>query len=92
VAIQSIRNQYPGINAHLHSYWQAESGWPEFHSRYLIHLTDTLKPLLLKMGYTAAIESSLQIRRVDWPGEFTTPYHRALAEALYGLEQVDYGA
>lgn len=73
MAIQSIRNQYPGINAHLHSYWQAEGGWPEFHSRYIIHLTDTLKPLLLKMGYTAAVESSLQIRRLDWPGDVTAP-------------------
>lgn len=63
--VHSIKNQYLGINAHLHSYWQAEGGWSDFHTRHIVHLVDTLKPLLLPMGYTAAIEPSIQIRRID---------------------------
>ena len=64
-AVRSIKNQYLGINAHLHSYWQAEGGWSDFHTRHIVHLVDTLKPLLLPLGYTAAIEPSIQIRRLD---------------------------
>ncbi|MBI1276633.1 MAG: DUF4058 family protein [Anaerolineaceae bacterium] len=62
--IRTIKNQYRGINAHLHSYWQAEHKWNRFHN---VHVSDLLKLLrieLLPMGYTASIEDSLQIRRI----------------------------
>ncbi|MBI1276849.1 MAG: DUF4058 family protein [Anaerolineaceae bacterium] len=67
MAVRSIKNQYMGINAHLHSLWQAQGGWPEFHTRHIVHLADSLKAVLLPMGYTAALEPSLQIRRIDSP-------------------------
>lgn len=67
MAVRSIKNQYPGINAHLHSYWQAQGGWPEFHSGYLLNLFYALRPRLLTKGYKVALESSLQIRYVDFP-------------------------
>ncbi|MCA0454190.1 MAG: DUF4058 family protein [Chloroflexi bacterium] len=63
--IRTVKNQYQGINAHLHSYWQAEHKWNRFHN---IHIGDLLKLMriqLLPMGYTAAIEDSLQIRRIS---------------------------
>ncbi len=67
MAVRSVRHQYTGINAHLHSLWQVKGAWSEFHTRYLAQLADSLKPLLLPLGYTAALESSLQIRRLDAP-------------------------
>ncbi len=65
MVVRSIKNQYAGINAHLHSLWQAQGGWVEFHTRHIVHLADALKAVLLPMGYTAALEPSLQIRRID---------------------------
>ncbi len=64
-AVRSIKNQYLGINAHLHSYWQAEGGWKEFHTSHIVDLARMLKAQLLPIGYTAAIQDSLQIRRAD---------------------------
>lgn len=63
--IEVVRNQYLGINAHLHSHWQAGGEWHEFHTAYIVDLTRTLKRALRPLGYTAGIESSLQIRRMD---------------------------
>jgi len=65
MAVRSVKNQYLGINAHLHSLWQSQGGWPEFHTRYLVNLADSLLPTLLPMGYSTRIEPSLQIRRID---------------------------
>ncbi len=65
--VRSVKNQYLGINAHLHSYWQAEGGWNSFHTAYIGDLSKTLRARLLPMGYTAEIEPSLQIRRLDYP-------------------------
>jgi len=62
--IRTVKNQYRGINAHLHSFWQAEHRWNRFHN---VHVSDLLKLMrvqLLPMGYTATIENSLQIRRI----------------------------
>ncbi len=73
MAVRSVKNQYLGINAHLHSRWQAQGGWPEFHSGYVWNLFNALKLLLLPIGYTAAVESSLQIRRLDLPGTVDRP-------------------
>ena len=36
--MRSVRNQYLGINAHLHSYWQAVRGWNNFHNPYIVQL------------------------------------------------------
>ncbi len=63
--IRSTHNQYHGINAHLHSLWQAAGGWAAFHTSHINDLMRAMRPLLLKMGYDAALESSLQIRRLE---------------------------
>jgi hypothetical protein len=63
--IRSVKNQYPGINAHLHSLWQAEGGWNNFHNPHIAQLAIALRAQLLPMGYSASIEESLQIRRAD---------------------------
>jgi Protein of unknown function (DUF4058) len=64
--VSPIKNQYRGINAHLHSYWQAEGGWDSFHTN---HITDLMRVMEahLPEGYVADIEQSLQIRRFDEP-------------------------
>jgi hypothetical protein len=66
-AVRSIKNQYLGINAHLHSRWQGRGGWDSFHNNYITYLTAALKGKLLPIGYTAESEHSLQIRRYDEP-------------------------
>jgi Protein of unknown function (DUF4058) len=63
--VRSLKNQYLGINAHLHSFWQAVGGWNNFHNRHIGDLAGLLRLQLLPMGYTAVIEESLQVRRVD---------------------------
>lgn len=63
-AVRSVKNQYLGINAHLHSYWQGIGKWNRFHNVHIAQLLVTLKARLLPMGYTAETEESLQIRRV----------------------------
>jgi hypothetical protein len=63
--IQSVRNQYRGVNAHLHSFWQASRTWNRFHNVMITGLMQSLKARLIPMGYTADIEESLQIRRYD---------------------------
>ena len=63
--VEAVKNQYVGINAHLHSYWQADGEWHEFHTAYIVYLIAELKRQLRPLGYTAGIESSLQIRRMD---------------------------
>ena len=62
--IRSVKNQYLGINAHLHSHWQGIGKWNRFHNVHIAQLLVTLKARLLPMGYTAETEESLQIRRV----------------------------
>jgi Protein of unknown function (DUF4058) len=69
--VKSLKNQYLGVNAHLHSYWQANGDWSEFHTSYIVQLSRTFKAQLLPLGYTAGIEQSLQIRRDD--GEIRRP-------------------
>lgn len=63
--VGSLRNQYYGVNAHLHSYWQAQGGWAEFHTSHIVDLTRSLKEKLLPLGYSAGIEQSLQVRRMN---------------------------
>lgn len=71
--VRSVRNQYPGINAHLHSFWQAVGGWSRFHTNHISDLLRVLRPLLLPLGYDADIEPSLQIRRIDDGGPDLRP-------------------
>jgi hypothetical protein len=68
-AVTAIKNQYQGINAHLHSFFQAKGGWNGFHTLHIGHLAVALKAKLFPMGYTAEIEPSLQIRRLDKPSQ-----------------------
>jgi hypothetical protein len=61
--VRSVKNQYRGINAHLHSYWQAEHKWNRFHNAHITDLVKLLRAELLPKGYTAEMEESLQLRR-----------------------------
>lgn len=65
--IHSIQNQYHGINAHLHSYWQNMGGWASFHGNHIADLLRAMRASLLPMGYTADLETSVQVRRLDGP-------------------------
>lgn len=62
--IRAKRNQYRGLNPHLHSFWQAEQKWNRFHNYHIGQLMAAMKAQLLPMGYTAEMDESLQIRRV----------------------------
>lgn len=64
MAVMSVRNQYRGVNAHLHSRWQAEHKWNRFHNAYITYLVQHLKTRLRGMGYRAEMEESIQVRRV----------------------------
>ena len=63
--VRSVRNQYLGVNAHLHSLLQGEGGWGNLHTRQIVHLADWLNARLRALGYVAVVEDSLQIRRAD---------------------------
>lgn len=80
--IQSVKNQYQGINAHLHSYWQATHKWNRFHSYHIGQLMAMMKAQLLPMGYTAELEESLQIRRVGDRVSYLTRVAPIALEAL----------
>lgn len=67
MAARSIKNQYFGVNAHLHSYFQAEGGWDGFHANHISDLMRLMGAQLFPMGYVAEIQHSLQIRRYDEP-------------------------
>ncbi|MBC7809806.1 MAG: DUF4058 family protein [Burkholderiales bacterium] len=60
--IYSRKNQYVGINAHLHSVMQNLSGtWGVFHSTHIIHLAEAINQRL-PAGYTVVPEIGMQIR------------------------------
>lgn len=65
--LRTVVNQYYGINAHLHSYFQSEGGWDGFHTNHIADLMRLMRAQLLPMGYIADIEQSLQIRRAGEP-------------------------
>lgn len=81
MAVQSVKNQYPGVNTHLHSLWQGIGRWNRFHNVYLTKLMQSLKLVLRPMGYTADIEESLQIRRLSDTDEDTE--HPYFAVVIY---------
>jgi hypothetical protein len=62
--VRSVKNQYLGINAHLHSLWQSE-GWNNFHNPHIVYLSGATAAQLRGTEYRVKIEESLQIRRVD---------------------------
>ena len=64
--INPVKNQYRGINPHLHSYWQAEGGWDSFHTNHIADLMRLINTAL-PTGYVADIDQSLQIRRFGQP-------------------------
>jgi hypothetical protein len=63
--VRTHKNQYRGINAHLHSLWQAEEGWADFHGPHITDIYRDMNRKLLPMGYIAHVERSMQIRRWD---------------------------
>jgi hypothetical protein len=63
--VRHAHNLYQGVNAHLHSLFQAQGGWASFHTLHIAHLLVALKARLLPLGYTAVLEDSLQLRRAD---------------------------
>jgi hypothetical protein len=65
--VRSSKNQYRGINAHLHSHWQHEGGWDSFHTNHIVDLMRLMRVQLMPLGYIAEIEQSLQIRRFGEP-------------------------
>src|SRR3954447_26311358 len=67
--VRSVKNQYRGINAHLHSFLQATGTWNRLHNAQITHLVESLRAALLPLGYVAEMEESLQIRRLD--GDFS---------------------
>ncbi len=61
----SKQNLYPGINAHLNSWLQAEPGrWLSFHSDHITFLVSVLNADL-PPGYIVRGEQSLQIAEID---------------------------
>lgn len=77
--VRSVRNQFHGINPHLHSLYQHAGGWGSFHTRHIVHLADALAAQLRPLGYSVAVEESLQLRRVD--GGFTQSRPDVLTDA-----------
>jgi len=65
MAIQSDKNLYPGINAHLNSFLrQPDGGWEMFHGRYINEIVSALD-LTLPENYYVGIEKSLQLHAFD---------------------------
>jgi Protein of unknown function (DUF4058) len=67
IPVRSVKNQYRGINAHLHSQWQAESNWSGFHTLQIGDLLKALNAQLMHLNYIAEVEQSLQIRCLGNP-------------------------
>jgi hypothetical protein len=72
--IQTLKNPYQGINAHLNSLLQtpgtdsSPSLWQSFHSSQIAHIADFLNGVL-PPNYVALSEQSLQIRTEHLDGE-----------------------
>lgn len=66
MAIHTRENLYRGVNAHLHSYFQRQTGWAGFHGQHLVDLLRAIQALLpVESGYVADTEASLQISHYD---------------------------
>lgn len=86
MAIHFRENQYKGVNAHLHSLLQRESGgWESFHSAYLTYLTASIDRRLPEQ-YFVINEDSLQLSFID-VDTVERHYSRTRADiAVYGEE------
>lgn len=66
MTIHLRRNQYRGINAHLHSHFQRNRGWTEFHQAHIRDIASALKKALHNYPeYTVHIVPSLQRAHYD---------------------------
>lgn len=64
--LQSVKNQYIGINAHLHSDFQADGEWWEdFHLIHIGDLHQVLGEQLLPLGYGVSTIPALQVQKLD---------------------------
>ncbi len=63
--VRAVKNQYRGVNAHLHSLFQNQEGWEEFHTGHITDIARVLQVELRARGYVATVERSLQIRHAD---------------------------
>jgi hypothetical protein len=81
--VRAIKNQYVGINAHLHSFWQGEGGWARFHGNHISDIMRLIRPPLMRLGYVADLEPSVQIRRLDTAEEIGEPESNI---AIYDLD------
>jgi Protein of unknown function (DUF4058) len=61
--LQSDQNQYAGVNAHLHSHFQAQGDWDSFHASTIVQLAQHLNARLPR-GYLVDVEQSLQLREI----------------------------
>ncbi len=76
MSLNSMTNQYPGINPHLNSALQAEGReWKEFHNIHIVHLHDLLNERLEDYGYEAKLVSGLQISTLDSENNQWQPPH-----------------
>lgn len=66
--IRSSRNEYHGVNAHLHSYFQVQGGWDGFHNKHVGDLGAAISRLL-PPGYLVDTEQSLQLREISPYGD-----------------------
>lgn len=87
--IRSIKNQYRGINAHLHSQLQKEDGpWNTFHHVHIVDILVRMKWQMRFSGYNVDNGQSLQIRFPDEPDDYTKHYRAVeLYEYDYDLMQ-----
>ena len=70
------RNQYRGVNAHLHSRFQRSGGWQAFHRAHTQDLLTALEQVLPDdSGYTVALEPSLQMAWYDMHTDESTAHH-----------------
>lgn len=46
MSLYSPRNEYAGVNAHLHSFYQSHGGWEGFHGKHIGDMAEFITPLL----------------------------------------------
>lgn len=63
MAIRSDKNEYRGVNAHLHSFFQNVEGWEGFHGKHIADIAEALSAIM-PAGYLVSTEKSLQIREI----------------------------
>jgi hypothetical protein len=63
MAIRSNKNEYRGVNAHLHSTFQNVGGWEGFHGKHIGDIAESLSAVM-PTGYLVSTETSLQIREI----------------------------